>query len=181
MVQKVTAHLMSIRVGSIFLMCSFALFGPSAPASQSRPPHRAPPRLLLCPLVFTSCGTMIALLVSFCWALMVFRPTEYNPDWCSSLPTSLFSGGVFGALLRGWCVMMPTDPHGQTRQRTFSALDRLWNIWAAMLFTPGQLILFFKDGPFSWHGILALYLPSWRSFCGSYHVIAVLQAATRRP
>jgi len=51
-----------------------------------------------------------------------------------------------------------------------------------MLFTPGQLILFFKDGPFSWHGILALYLPFVAFFLWILIMsIAVLQAATRRP
>ena len=33
------------------------------------------------------------------------------------------------------------------------------NLWAALLYAPGMLIIFFKDGPFSWHGIVALWIP----------------------
>lgn len=32
-------------------------------------------------------------------------------------------------------------------------------VWVAILFLPGQLLFFFKTGPFAWNGILALWLP----------------------
>jgi hypothetical protein len=185
MVQKVTAHLMSIRVGSIFLMCSFALFGPfgAGIAIQTRRTERLP-GFSYVQLVFTSCGTMIALLVSFCWALMVFRPTEYNPELVQFLADFAYFLAVFSVpCFGGWCVMIALPIlMAKPGNEPFPRWIGYGNIWAAMLFTPGQLILFFKDGPFSWHGILALYLPFVAFFLWILIMsIAVLQAATRRP
>ncbi|WP_433566617.1 hypothetical protein ACQP1O_16285 [Nocardia sp. CA-151230] len=31
--------------------------------------------------------------------------------------------------------------------------------WAATLITPAGLVLFFKDGPFAWNGIVGIYIP----------------------
>lgn len=33
------------------------------------------------------------------------------------------------------------------------------NLWAVLLFAPGQMVMFFKDGPFSWHGVVAMWIP----------------------
>lgn len=32
------------------------------------------------------------------------------------------------------------------------------NLWLVLLLLPGQLIFFFKDGPFAWNGIISFYL-----------------------
>lgn len=32
------------------------------------------------------------------------------------------------------------------------------NFWCAFLFMPGGLVVFFKDGPFAWNGIIAWWL-----------------------
>jgi len=34
-----------------------------------------------------------------------------------------------------------------------------YNLWVALMFTPGTFNVFFKDGPLAWNGILAWYLP----------------------
>lgn len=33
------------------------------------------------------------------------------------------------------------------------------NYWVAVLFTPGTIAVFFKDGPFAWNGLFTWYLP----------------------
>jgi hypothetical protein len=33
------------------------------------------------------------------------------------------------------------------------------SIWAALLITPAGLVLFFKEGPFAWNGIVGIYIP----------------------
>lgn len=38
------------------------------------------------------------------------------------------------------------------------------NLWAALLFCPGMIAVFFKDGPFAWDGIFCFWLPVI-SFC----------------
>jgi hypothetical protein len=34
-----------------------------------------------------------------------------------------------------------------------------YNLWVALMFTPGTFNVFFKDGPLAWNGIVAWYLP----------------------
>jgi hypothetical protein len=34
-----------------------------------------------------------------------------------------------------------------------------FNVWAATMFTPGSLCVFFKHGPFAYNGLIAWYLP----------------------
>lgn len=161
-VQKVTAHLLSIRIGSIFLMCSFALFGPfgAGIAAQTRRTERFPGFSYI-QLVFTACGTMIALLVSFCWALMVFRPGEYNPELVQFLADFAYFLAVFSVpCFGGWCVMIALPIlMAKPGQAPFPRWVGYMNLCDVGLFMPGQLILFFKDGPFSWHGLFALWLP----------------------
>jgi hypothetical protein len=34
------------------------------------------------------------------------------------------------------------------------------NIWAPIIFTPGAIPQFFKDGPFAWNGIFVFWIPA---------------------
>jgi hypothetical protein len=161
-VRKVTDHLMQIRVGSVFLMCSFALFGPfgAGIAAQTRRAEKSPVFSYV-QLVFTSCGTMIALLVSFAWALMAFRPDVYQPTLVQFLADFAYFLAVFSVpCFGGWCVVIALPIlMAKEGQEPFPRWIAYMNLWAAVLFAPGQLVLFFKDGPFSWHGIVSLWLP----------------------
>lgn len=182
-VRKVTEHLMAIRVGSVFLLLSFALFGPfgAGIAAQTRRAERFP-GFSYVQLVFTACGTTVALLVAFAWALMAFRPDTYDPSVGQFLVDfayflALFSVPCFG----GWCIMIALPillvPE---EQAPFPRWVGYVNIWAAVLYVPGQLILFFKSGPFSWHGIVALWIPFVAYFLWILIMsIAILQAVAR--
>ena len=161
-VRKITENLFSIRIGSVFLMASFALFGPfgAGIAAQTRR-GEVHPAFSYVQLMFTACGTMIALLVAFCWALMAFRPDIYHPTLVQFLADfayflAVFSVPVFG----GWCVVIALPIlMAKKESAPFPRWVAYMNLWAAVLFAPGQLVLFFKQGPFSWNGIVALWLP----------------------
>ena len=180
-VRKITEHLFEIRIGSVFLMCSFALFGPFG-AGMAALTRRAEntPVFSYVQLIFTACGTMIALLVAFCWALMVFRPDVYDPTLVQFLADFAYFLAVFSVpCFGGWCVMIalpillvPED------EAPFPRWVAYVNLWAAVLYAPGQLVLFFKTGPFSWHGIVALWLPFVAYFLWiPIMSVALLQAA----
>ena len=161
-VRKVSEHLLAIRIGSVFLMLSFALFGPfgAGIAAQTRRKERNPVFSYV-QLMFTASGTVVALLVAFCWALMVFRPDVYHPTTVQLLADfayflAVFSVPVFG----GWCVVIALPIlMAKPGEEPFPRWIGYANLWAAALFTPGQMVLFFKHGPFSWNGIVALWLP----------------------
>ncbi|HEX5806851.1 MAG TPA: hypothetical protein VFY31_11025 [Macromonas sp.] len=161
-VRKVTEHLLSIRVGSVILMISFALFGPfgAGIAAVTRRAEKNP-GFSYVQLVFTTCGTMVAVLVAFTWALMAFRPDEYHPSTVQMFADfayflAVFSVPVFG----GWCLMIALPIlMAEEGKEPFPRWIGYANLWFVLLFAPGQMVLFFKDGPFSWHGLVALWIP----------------------
>lgn len=161
-VRKVNEHLFAIRIGSVFLMCSFALFGPfgAGMASLTRRGEKSPVFSYV-QLIFTACGTMIALLVAFAWALMAFRPGEYDPTIVQFLADFAYFLAVFSVpCFGGWCVMIALPIlFAEEGKEPMPRWVAYLNLWAAVLFAPGQLVLFFKSGVFSWHGLIALWLP----------------------
>jgi hypothetical protein len=161
-VRKVSEHLFEIRIGSVFLMCSFALFGPfgAGMAALTRRAERTPVFSYV-QLIFTACGTMIALLVAFAWALMAFRPDEYDPTIVQLLADLAYFLAVFSVpCFGGWCIVTALPIlFAEEGKEPMPRWVAYINLWSAVLFAPGQLVLFFKHGVFSWHGIAALWLP----------------------
>jgi hypothetical protein len=161
-VRKVSENLMQIRIGSVLMMIAFALFGPfgAGIAAQTRRAERTP-GFSYVQLIFTACGTMVALLVSFTWALMVFRPNEYDPTLVQFLADFAYFLAVFSVpCFGGWCAVIALPILlAKEGEEPFPRWVGYLNLWAVLLFAPGQLILFFKDGMFSWHGIAGLWLP----------------------
>jgi hypothetical protein len=161
-VRKLTENLFEIRFASIFMMISFAAFGPfgAGIAAQTRRCEISPVFSYI-QLVFTAGGMVIALLVAFAWALMVYRPETYHPTLVMMFPDfayflALFSVPLFG----GWCVMIALPILvAEEGKEPFPRWVAYANLWAALLYVPGQLILFFKSGPFAWHGFVALWIP----------------------
>ena len=159
---KVSDNLFRIRVGAVFLMFSFGLFAPfgGGIAAQTRRCENLA-GLSYTQMMFAACGTLIALLVGFTWALMAFRPVEYHPTTVQMFADfayflALFSVPVFA----GWCatIAMPILM-AEEGSEPFPRWVAYGNLWAGVLYIPGMLILFFKDGPFSWHGIVGLWIP----------------------
>ena len=144
LVAKVNDNLLNFRIGSIFMIASFALFGTfgAGMAAQTRR-FETSPVFSYVQIVFAAAGTTIALLVAFAWSLMVFRPDTYEPS-------ILLMWADFAYFLALFSV---------PGREPFPRWVAYVNLWAALLFAPGQMVIFFKDGPFSWHGIVAMYLP----------------------
>lgn len=161
-VRKITENLFQIRIASIFMMISFALFGSfgAGIAAQTRR-FETNPVFSYVQIVFAAGGMVIALLVAFAWALMAYRPDTYHPTVVMMFTDfayfcALFSVPLFG----GWCVMIALPILlAEEGKEPFPRWVAYANLWAALLYVPGQLILFFKNGPFAWHGFVALWIP----------------------
>ena len=162
LVAKVNENLLGFRVGSIFMVASFALFGTvgAGIAAQTRR-FETSPVFSYAQIVFAAGGMTVALLVAWGWSLMAFRPDTYEPSillmWADfAYFLALFSVPLFG----GWCVLVALPILlSQPGREPFPRWVAYVNLWAALLYAPGQMIIFFKDGPFSWHGIVGMYLP----------------------
>ena len=44
-------------------------------------------------------------------------------------------------------------------QPVFPRWAGYYNLWVALMFTPGTFNVFFKDGPLAWDGLIAFYIP----------------------
>ena len=111
-------------------------------------------------IVFAAGGTTVALLVAWGWSLMAFRPDTYEPSillmWADFAYFWHFSPCpclAAGAGVSRSAYLLPAG------REPFPRWVAYVNLWAALLYAPGQMIIFFKDGPFSWHGIVGMYLP----------------------
>lgn len=160
--RKVTENAFSLRLGSAFMVLSFAMFGTlgAGIAAQTRRVEINPVFSIL-QAVFSAGGMTIGVLVAFAWGLAAFRPELYHPSiivsWIDyAYFLALFSVPLFG----GWCVLIALPIlWSEEGREPFPRWVAYVNLWAALLYVPGMLIIFFKDGPFSWHGIVALWIP----------------------
>jgi len=162
-VANVVSHDMQIRLGAFIMMLSVCFMAPwgAGIAAQTRQKEGNFPALSYAQLACVGCGTAIAMMMAFFWAVMAYRPAEYLPsvvqfaaDLAYFMP--LFSWPIFS----GWCFLIAvavlTDDTGNP---VYPRWVGYVNIWAGLLYIPGGIILFFKTGPFAWDGILGLYIP----------------------
>ena len=160
--RKVTEDAFSLRLGSAFMVLSFALFGTlgAGIAAQQRRVE-INPVFSIVQAIFGAGGMTIGVLVAFAWGLAAFRPELYHPSvivsWIDyAYFLALFSVPLFG----GWCLLIALPIlWAEEGREPFPRWVAYVNLWAALLYAPGMLIIFFKDGPFSWHGIVALWIP----------------------
>tara|TARA_Y100001968_G_scaffold215549_1_gene198289 strand:- start:206 stop:940 length:735 start_codon:yes stop_codon:yes gene_type:complete len=160
--RKVTENAFSLRLGSAFMVLSFALFGTlgAGIAAQQRRVE-INPVFSYVQAIFGAGGMTIGVLVAFAWGLAAFRPELYHPSiivsWIDyAYFLALFSVPLFG----GWCLFIALPIlWAEEGNEPFPRWVAYVNLWAALLYGPGMLVIFFKDGPFSWHGIVALWIP----------------------
>ena len=162
-VSKIVDHLLQVRIGAFIMMLSVCFMAPwgAGMAAQTRRLEGEMPALSYAQLTCVGAGTAIAMMMSFFWALMAFRPEAYAPsviqfsaDLAYFMP--LFSWPIFSL----WCVAIALAILlDDSRHPVYPRWAGFANLWAAVLYIPGGLILYFKHGPFAWNGIIALYVP----------------------
>jgi hypothetical protein len=94
------------------------------------------------------------------WQAATFRP-ERSPEIVQTLNdvawmlfVCIASTPILQALVMGAAVL------GDRRARPiFPRWAGYFDFWVALLFLPGSISVFFKDGPFAWNGLLTWYLP----------------------
>lgn len=180
-------HRIGIRIGVIFMIIGFGLFATfaSGVALELRRTDGRHPALTYVQLVCAGASAAILALSPMFFAIMVYRAGDipvyvtqalYDIAWfCFVMPYPVFSLLLLaqgGAILRDRAV--PVVFPRWAGYLCFST--------AAALFPTG-LIIFFKDGPLAWNGIIGLGIPmifffSWIMTL-SYYLIRHVTRDTR--
>ena len=156
-------HTMSIRIGLVLTLLGFTLLLPFGivMALQTRR-CEARPVMAWLQVGSAAIGVLEGVLTVVFWAVASFRPTDVDPGVTRMLNdlgwfTFLFNVPTFTVWLAAIAVAILRDP---SPVPIFPRWTGYLNVWAAILFMPGVLIVFFKSGPFAFNGIFALYVPA---------------------
>ena len=155
-----------IRIGMIVVMFSALVFIPFA-AAMCRELARIEGGVGV--LTFTcllgGAGNMVLSFYPAVWWLTgVFRP-ERAPDLLqlvNDLSWLQFIGGLSMYLAMPLSLVGAMFLYGNSK--AFPRWSIYLSAWTIVLELPGQLLFFFKTGPFAWDGIFGLYLPV-TAFC----------------
>ena len=156
-------HTLPIRLGVFVMMFAVVLFIPFsvALAEQMRRIAGIGPAMAQVQVI-GSCITMTLIALSaLLWGVIAFRP-ERNVDLTALLHDTAWlifiSPGPPACLLVaafGFAVL------ADSRSRPiFPRWSGYASLWAAVLFVPAQMAIFFKHGPFAWDGLF----PFWVAF-----------------
>ena len=111
--------------------------------------------------MFAGANFVVATLIPLVWALGAFRPQEISPEITraiNDLGFFLFTfawtpGGAWFAIL---AITIFSD---KAAQPLYPRWLGYFSLWCALLEVPAGLVIFFKSGPFSYNGLIALYIP----------------------
>lgn len=176
-----------IRIGVIFMIIGFGLFATFVVgvALELRHADGAHPALTWVQLVCGGgCAAILALSPMF-FGIMTFRAGDIDPEitqslydiawFCFVMPYPIFS---LLLIAQGWSILRDTrDPVVFPRWAGYLCFA------TAAALIPTGFIIFFKDGPFAWNGIVGLGIPmiyffSWIMTL-SYYLIRHVTRETR--
>jgi hypothetical protein len=151
-----------IRIGLLISMFAAALLVPWSAGLFIQLRRAEGPSSPL-PYVQMICGSLFSLefiyLIMF-WQVAAFRP-DASPEIIRTLDdmawipfVGLTSTAVVQAVALGFSML--SDDRVEP---VFPRWAGYLNIWAGLMFTPGSLCIFFKDGPLAYNGVVAWYLP----------------------
>lgn len=153
----------SIRIGLVLTLLGFTLLLPFgvAVALQTRRTE-ARPVMTSVQIASVAVGVLEGVLTTVFWAVASFRPTDVDPGVTRALNdlgwfTFLFNVSTFTVWLAAVAIAILRDP---SPAPVFPRWSGYLSVYAALLFMPGVLIIFFKSGPFGFSGLFALYVPA---------------------
>ena len=153
-----------IRIGMIAILIAGALYAPftaAIAAQMRRVEHQRTPVLTYTQLAAGIASILLFIVPAMIWTAAAFRP-ERNPEITQALNdlgwlffVMPFVLGFTQNLALGFTIIGDKRP-----KPVFPRWLGYFNFWIALLFVPGCMVTFFKDGPFAWNGLLAFWLPA---------------------
>jgi hypothetical protein len=159
--QMYRAHATGIRFGMIIVMYGSTLLMPFAAiiTIQMRRIEGRHPVLALTQFGVGSLFVLEFIYLAFFWITGTYR-AERSPEIVQTLndmgwipfiglsSTLVLQSAVFGGVILS-----------DSKQRYFPRWLGYYNLWAALIFTPGTFNMFFHHGPLAWNGIIAFWIP----------------------
>lgn len=150
-----------IRIGLVLTMIAGALTAPfvAALTVQMRRIEGE-----FSPLAYAQLGTGMLGVLLFALPAMILQAAVFRPDrnpetilaihdigWIMLIGT--YSCVLVQCVVVGACVLKDST------ERIYPRWLAYFNFWVALLFLPGSLLYFFKDGPFAWNGLFVWWIP----------------------
>lgn len=153
-------NLTGIRTGLLLTMIGATLTAPMV-AVFSAQMHRVEGHYS--PLSYTQLGLGMGGILLFIIPVMNMQTAAFRPDRAADLIMLAndlgwipFVGAWTMAALQnvaiGLCVFQ------DEKNEVFPRWVGYFNFWTAILYSPGSLLYFFKDGPFAWNGLFSWWL-----------------------
>lgn len=152
----------AIKLGLVIVMAASALLVPWA-AAISGQLRRIDGANALAATQLVSCGLLS---LEFITPIGVWMAAAYRFDGRSAEVTQalhdvgwiLFVTVIWSLWVQMWCIVAAIFIDRGAEPVLPRWLGYL-TAWSAILITPAGLVLFFKDGPFAWDGIVGIYIP----------------------
>lgn len=149
-----------IRTGMVFLLIGGVLYQPWV-AEIAVQMKRIEGRQSVLTYVQLGLGTLFVLL--FVLAAIFWQTAEYRlledivfTQRMNDLGWFMFLISVPILTVQGLALSLVIFDRGQ---QLFPRWFGWFNIWAQIIFLPGIVIPFFKDGPLAWNGVIAFWIP----------------------
>jgi hypothetical protein len=148
-----------IRIGMIVSIFASALLASWAASISTQMRRMEGPHSVL---AWTNLAVGAIFVLEFIFSLIIWQSMTYRPrepdtllamnDTAWFLFVCITSTPALQALVMGIAVL-------SDRTHVFPRWVGYFDLWVVVLFMPGTIAVFFKDGPFAWNGLLTWYVP----------------------
>lgn len=160
--EMIRDHTNSIRLGLILTVSGSALLAPYIGLISMHMKRIEGPES---PLSYAQLVLGACLILEFILPMMILQAATFRPDraddtlqvlsdlawiWFFGIASTI----VVQSIIFGIVILQD--------HRSEPVLPRwtgYFNIWAGLLYSPGTVLVFFKDGPLAWNGVLVFWMP----------------------
>lgn len=173
-----------IRLGQALVCLCAGLQVPWAAliATQMRRIQGCSREMVYTQLTAGAAGSVFFTIPSMIWMAASFRP-ERDPQltlllndlgWCFFVPPVTLAMVQVVALGVGILADRSAKP-------VFPRWLGYYNLWLALIFSPGVLISMFKTGPFAWNGLLTFWIPATAFFTWFIVMFFMMRKSIQQP
>ncbi|BBY80211.1 hypothetical protein H7I53_15570 [Mycolicibacterium pulveris] len=151
-----------IRAGMVFVLAGGALYGAwtAVITVQLKRIEGRSPVMAYTQLALGAAFILVFVIPSVFWQAAAFRPLD-NIEITQRLNDLAWLGFLIPVpviTVQGLAISLAIFADRSPRP-VFPRWLGWFNLWAQLVFLPGTLIPFFKDGPLAWNGLLSFWIP----------------------